>query len=897
MKKKFLGLGNEESDMNCFLNSALQALHHMSQFSLDLSQFPCASNPSPHSCIACILKNLFSQYSYELETTESPIFPIEIRHLISELYIKNFSLNEKADSMEVLNVILVSLHNAFNQNYNSIDMVPIDNCECPVHKQISLNFEETHSCECGYNAIIQTCGLVQAFIGEKYTGDLKQLYEAHKVDNILSCSYFENFSEYLKCQIDEGDSRTCDCGRPYKVQKILKSLPDYIIIQMIWKDKIFSMLQTLEFLVSLNYSMDINNIYTGCYDQTYNIQGFIVNTPGHYIYIGFSNKKWWLVNDEKVECIGTLIAMIGFLTQNYSKIVGVIYGKSEVEMPKIKYKNQLRTYENFILKNSICSNCLSFKCHPTCDECGYLSDADEDDWDCSNCSAHNTSYHLSCKKCLKTKYFKRKNKSDMVVNSSRSCRACKAKFNVRLERYCFNCASALEKNENNDYMCIYCNIIYENGDALCYLCASVYWQCMFCDNYQPGGLNCNKCKQTKNSNVWFCKDCNLTNFIGALCTQCEKPEPFIDYCVVCGDNKDQIQKICNCYYNFTCSVCFSAQFFPTEKLCGYCSEVLINNFCSRCEFFIPRNYVKCSDCKGKKISKVEAFHLRPTKSMLCVLCGAFSFESFKFCWKCGETCNFDYCKFCQTVMENICKWCLKHVNRCEECDYFFESSKCSYCKIFNIPVLIDSLEINRQKNTNWDCLSCNFCNESSVLFCEKCNYCKLYSFTIIYKCIYCKEKSHSPFCSKCFWLFYCSNCEKKMFPSQNSFCGNCGSQLINQKCNNCNEYVGLGRILCKVCSFIEEKCQCGRIKHPKAINCKICSKKQEITKIRCSNCKEIVCIDLCWHCGYECYGGKCKNCSILNSYKLDYFCRNCSCKLYKCSNCRERHKNADCKKS
>ncbi|OMJ71546.1 hypothetical protein SteCoe_30219 [Stentor coeruleus] len=894
MKKPFIGLGNEESDMNCFLNSALQALYHMSLFSLDLSQFPCASFQVPHSCIACILKIFFSQYSDGLETTQNPIFPIEIRHKISEVYVKNFSLQEKADSMEVLNAILVGLHNAFNQNYDSIDMIPIDNCQCPVHKQLSLNFEEIHSCECGYNSIIQTCGLVQAFIGEKYTDDLIKLYEADKSDEVLTLTHFEKFTEYLKYQIEEGDSRTCDCGRLYKVKKALKSLPDYIIIQMIWKDKIFSVLQTLEFLVSLNYNMHINHIYTECDDQIYNIQGFIVNTPGHYIYVGFSKKKWWLINDEEVECIGTLTAMIGILSKSYSKIVGVIYVKSQTEIPSLIYEAPIRTYEKFILKNSLCSNCQSFKCNLKCDECGYLSDAEENDWDCHTCSAHNTNYYLRCKKCLKKKYFKRKNQSTIVSNFSRSCKTCKAILFVRLERYCYICAKALEKNGDNNYMCVYCNIIYEDNNAICYLCASVYWQCMFCDNYQPGGSYCYKCKQAKNSDVWFCKDCNLTNFIGKLCVQCEKPEPFIDYCVVCGDNIDEIQRICNCFYNFTCSVCFSAQCFPAEKLCGYCSEVLVNNYCLRCEVFIPRNYVKCYDCKSKKISNIEAFHCRTTKSMLCVLCGAFNCEFFKICWKCGEKCNIDYCKFCQNTVENICRWCLKQINRCEECDYFFDSSKCIHCKTYEFPALINSQEINQQKSTNWQCLSCNFYNQEIVLFCEKCNYCKLYSFIDIYKCSYCKEKSHNPWCKNCFWLFYCSNCDKKMYPSQSSYCSNCGSELINQKCNTCNEYVGLGRILCKVCSFIEEKCQCGRKKHPKGICCKICSKKRKITKIKCSKCKEIVAIDLCWHCGYECYGGRCENCSEVNSYQKKYLCRNCSCALHKCLSCKKRHTKKSC---
>lgn len=886
----FLGLGNEESDMNCFLNSSLQALFHLPNFNTNLLELSCTCMQNSRSCLARILQSFYLRYIEELEFSRSVLFPIDLRQKIAELYNnKNFAVQEKADSMEVFNVLLTSLHNSFNGLCDSIDLLPIDNCQCFVHRQLILDLEEIYECECGSSTVITNNGF-QNFIADKFAGDFVELNN-HKEDFPYTLKHHGHFSKYLKQQFCEGLTRTCVCEKKITGKKILKKAPECLIIQIVNTGKLYNKLSTLELFVSLNSCVDISEIYGFEQSQNYNLAGLIINLPGHYIYMGRIDFKWWLVNDDKVSKVRD-DNLIEFIKNYRCKIVGVIYHKGEAKYEMEIKSIYLSYYEKEILKEQECFNCKTINLSESCQSCGFNIDLYKKNWLCEFCEFHNKKGSLHCLRCG-TKRFKKSKTKITEKNYSWPCRKCHIKNLNHQKKFCNSCGLIINYDfQKDNYLCDACGYI-DKSESICFLCTSTFWTCHNCGYRESTYNQCSKCSWLRGKEFWYCHQCKKLNQPNALCQLCKNPNSNL-YCLDCGEQTEN--KTCSCYYKSSCSICHQTINTNQPVFCRFCGQNIHDNYCETCCKYIPKKFFSCKECKDPT-SKTHSLKACDDEKLLCCVCQKYTLDSFKYCWVCSNQMKEQFCEICMKVPQTICYHCLKLTYRCHLCKNLINDGKCRFCDSQYIQEFVKSININKPSSQSWECMSCNFFNKYSTLFCEICNLSRDYNFITLFTCEFCKEQSHSPLCLKCSAVANCSSCEKVILFGQKLHCPHCGTSADDYFCANCNLHIGTYKVLCKLCTLKMEKCDCGFLMHPKSLMCRHCTQKAKFIRMKCFCCKNIVLFNFCCFCGNQILKeGSCSKCKEENSYEEKYYCRMCSLNGSKCGSCKERTWTHICKK-
>ena len=894
---------NESEDLNCFLNSAVQAIFRMLNTSLQIEKFPCLKAPPGHSCITCLLCMIFDRYASKIRSPHEKITTIELQHQISTMYNNSvFQMNEKADSMEALNALLVGIHNSFYGVYDSVHLLPIDRCPCPVHTKLTLNFVETHSCECGFYSASPCTSLFQTYIPSKITGNARELYESEALEMPYTIMHFERFCEYLAEEINEGLWTQCGCGRRYRITRSLEVVPNYFIIQVVWDELIAPKLKLLEFFVSLKFQIDIKEIYQDVRSEKFIIKGFIANIPGHYVYVGTNSAGWVVANDDKILYPSTWESLVNLLLNYHAKIVGIIYEKNSSPFPQEINEEVLKMFEKSIISSLRCQGCeeMMFD-EKVCNNCGYSVENHLKPWVCSQCAAENIRRSLVCKKCSFLRFRLlpglRKCYQCPVYSDNYSCDSCTpntcfkchSKIYFVQERYCRFCtrSTALQRR------CDHCSKDFDFGEQLCYSCTHKYWTCMRCETRVCESRTCPKCGTASNAKLWHCRPCKVLNVQGSVCSSCGGTAGGGGFCAVCAGDTSRNQ--CGCGYGFTCAVCREARRVDDMQVCWRDGGRLRDGVCERCRGLVPREAAVCALCyeKGEKEGEgcirdfVGRFRRGKRSARQCVNCGkAVNCNKVKFCWKCRGRLEDGECVYCGN-REVMCRECVKYHYRCTCCKCIVFGESCTVCSTIAFPRLNEAVGSSVQEfNNDWVCFSCNSYNRYISEFCENCNETKEYSFTEQYVCEYCGGKSHTKVCRKCYWTCYCSNCEKKIFVTQKIFCGNCGSMATNRFCKDCDEFISSERILCRGCSARINLCDCGNKKHPKTLYCRYCRLKKSFLVIKCSYCKERGEINRCCYCDMECEGGKCKSCSGINSEGNGFHCRNCIGREEKCHKCK-----------
>lgn len=904
----FVGLSNDFYDMNCFLNSAIQALYQMHNFQIDIKQFPCSRLGPEHSCIACILDRLFTNYSQELSGSRKTIFAIELRQEIAKIY-KNekFSVYEKADSMEALNAILVGVHNSFHGVYNSNYMHQSYNCQCPVHLNLSLEFIENYSCGCGASEERFFSSLYQAYITDKYNGTYEELSESINSEMPYCIRHLENFINYLNEQFREVPHKQCDCGQRYKVTRAMERLPEYLIIQVIWTEDVLSYFKILQFFISLKFYMNIKDIYPEAGDSMYSVIGFIVSVPGHYLYVGRDSNTWMLVNDEKIQTIGYWENLLKIIFTIKGKVVGLFYEKSSTPYEELISLEHIKHYERKVIEIYKCFFCKNVAQSSACEVCGYELYNFHERWQCKTCESFNEASTAICYRCASRRYPYKNSKCYLCatvcepitcLEHSKECIKCSKVLYIFQQKYCYTCGLILS---DNNY-CRKCRKRCKN-DYICYDCADFFWTCGKCENRVLNSSSCNRCGTPKNSEFWFCKKCMVLSILNTPCKECNTIIP-PEYCYECGDEKTG--EHCRCSYSFTCAVCKCAKDFTESKRCWKDGGYITNDECESCKILIPRDWIICAKCFPTVPKEIEEFlstfekktrNSKKTKKQ-CIECGKDNKNIYTFCWMCSNKFKTkdDYCINCKVCPPNLCLDCLTVSYRCKYCKCTILGISCQRCTFIEFPELIETGETNRQSSEDdWNCIACNYWNSNQILFCEKCNQSKEFSFTSLYLCFYCGDKSYDKICKKCFWYNFCSLCEKKMYATQKQHCGHCGGILVNRKCKKCDVFVSKERILCRGCSFKIDVCPCGNKKYPKSKKCKHCRLKVEYEPIDCYFCDEVSILDICYFCTYECGEEMCSNCYLDNGHSGIYYCRYCRCTGLKCRNCKQRRWEKCCK--
>ena len=897
--------------MNCFLNSAIQAIYHMINLELSSLLFSCENQRENHSCVTCSLLKVLELYNNEILSSKSLLYPIELRQQMATLMNSNtFEINQKADSMEALNALLVNIHNSFSGIFNSKYLEPIESCSCPVHKSLTLNIKDLHNCaSCGFHEEIPTSILFQTFIPDKLDSTVLEVSNSETNELPYTLKHLENFTKYLSEQIEESSQRTCKCGESYKIKKIIDSLPLYFILQVVWEGKIIDDLKGLEFFISLKYRINIKDIFPDSCSGMYNMIGFIANIPGHYVYIGKNQyNEWVLANDEEIKIIPSWKVLLNLCHSYKIKIVGIFYEKSDecwYEQIDIYF---LKDLEIAIINKMKCDACFNFIEGEKCDNCGFSIDEFNQKWSCKYCEFFNISKSLVCGVCGNRRYEYNnplckgcKSPSTSLVCNNHAimhCDKCDAIIQYFQQKYCGFCGRILSDFRN----CLHCQIEYQGEGMICCYCSLKFWTCKQCESRVYDSNSCSKCGLKKNTKMWYCKPCKMMNLQNTPCKKCLKNQVQEKYCYVCGEIKSS-ENICACSYSFTCAKCIEIKNFPELKICWKDGGFIKDGICEKCKSFIPREWIVCQECTPNKNiiddSTSEIFfniqkYKKKTRKQ-CYKCGKKIETVYPFCWKCKEKIFSNDCRNCENNEKNICKDCLKVSYRCFSCKNTLFGSVCETCTFIQLPRLDSIYKLSyRSLEDYWTCLACNYNNNQIVLFCERCDHSKEYSFSQTYNCQYCDRKSHDKICKECFWLNYCSVCEKKIFITQKAYCGDCGNKINNQFCTNCDQYVSKHRIVCRGCSFKTDNCSCGERKYSKSLNCKTCRMKISYKKCKCMHCHRECYIDMCCFCFKECGEGNCEECWELNCEDTHY-CRLCIYTGLKCYDCKQRRWGSCCK--
>jgi hypothetical protein len=883
--QEFLGIENEEEALSCFLNSAVQAIYHMYDLNLSLDLFSaCISDPR-HTCVVCCLIRLLDQYSSSLFSNKAPIFTTELRSEVAQLSSSDlFPLQKAADSMEALLTILTHIHYAFLDNNCNSNQLDNEICSCPVHKAVAFTSINKFSCKCGQTNISQTSTFVLNFSTEQYKGDYNELKQNLNQDVPYTFQHLERFVSYFKAQLSESENQTCDCGEKMRFYQKILTLPKYIIVQLIWRQGFTSPLQNLELLVSLNLSFKMSELYPTATAASFSLSGMIVSQPGHYFYVGRIGETWWEANDSVVKEIGTFVSLYSFFNSCSLKIVGLIFHQEAPAYEPIRSPDVISSIEEKMDRLSECLSCKMPLNDEECDNCGYKPGLFDLEWVCSNCDLLNPSCTLACSRCSIRRFIAKESKCRycevkteyLACELHMDCLCCKCQRPIQPRQACFCLHCGKELEYTNSRVCSNCNIDTNKGTALCYLCADSFWRCPQCIERNFLSLECGNCGFNRTDKHQFCTKHN--GFCGSGRSDCRKnPDPN-EYCTICGTYK--IKQICKCNYSFTCRLCHENKMFGEILRCWKCKREIHNGECAKCIMFIPREWKVCESClyASKDGISTKMMLTSNKTSSQCINCGRLVEDNFFFCCYCRD------CLFCSF--------------NCNTCRIINFGESCRNCLTpEDIALIIPSWPKKLTKPDDWDCIHCNYINERSVMFCEKCDYFKNYSFIRQFKCEFCGELSHNRLCKKCFWLYYCSNCEKKIYKTQSAHCGECGSATNDQFCEECNEFVPRSRILCRICSSSMRKCQCGNKCHPKGLLCKWCHKTNSLLPIECRFCNREVKLDYCCFCGSENFGGQCKNCLEENSDQNDYYCRDCCLSGKKCRICKQRRWQKQCCKT
>ena len=878
MEKKFIGLVNEGSDLSCYLNTAVQVFFHMRIFN-EVLCFK-TSEESKHECVASALQNILSEYDRELTGKQNDLITVNLQLQLAEVWGQElFGMNRMADTMEVLNCLMISIHHAYKGNCFSNETFEDLPCDCVIHQKFAMEFENCRKCEkCGI--VGKSCSLMmnQPFNAFEYLGDIQSLKlknnsgsEAFDDSNLPFCiNHMDQFPRYFKAQVLGVDRQTCDqCSLPFVNEKRLKNLPDFIIFQVIWKDRQYSKLSTLELMVSLKLSINIREIFDTELDENYNIKGFIMNAPLHYYYVGRVENIWWEVNDSNVRKLEDFNRVLSSISQKHIKIVGIIFEKNE----EIYYENirfgYIKRIESMICNSLSCPNCNSLKEKTKCETCGYNENNKK--WNCPKCFKHNID--LKCKRC-ETRMIEYDVKCNICNNFSKQCNChiytCKICLKViDNDKYCGGCNDFINIFSYLSDKCKKCGSDTRDN-LICYFCSTKKWNCLKCGQIQSHPFRCLNCKTIKTGKLWYCDTCLKYNDQNEPCEDCGKSEDPKDYCNICCTEK--FIK-CKCGLNINCVLCSTPIINIKDLICFRCGNQVFNNFCQVCMDFVPKLYFPCKKCFHLKADELTGVVSR-VKANQCVICKLEIEDSIFLCWVCGS--NFAGERTCEcNPDEVICESCLVELKYCKDCERFYYGNQCFECGRVEVS-LIEKEHFHLQiYDSDWQCFKCNSFNRLQVYFCEGCNYPKESSFIESYKCKFCTKTSIYQDCIDCLWTVRCSCCQKRIYFTQTHSCGECGSKLINSYCRYCDMIVPRNRILCLVCSGSMRICNCGRKRHPMSMVCFICRLKVKFSKLKCYYCKTLKFLDICYYCSKEISTETCPHCNLINSEKNFYYCLTC----------------------
>jgi hypothetical protein len=849
---KITGFINNLGESNCFLNSALQVLFHLQTFRASIEKFGSCRSSKQHYCLLCGLKEILSDYTKKTSTERGTA--IDISRLRAELAEKFesrnlFSINEPADSMEALSALLSSFHDE--------DVA----CKsCPAHDLFRIQVEETLICECKaqkketwdtntfFHHFYVNLIFEQGSEQDKYALLKKKRREDFEVFELSNVIRFENsLQKYIKIQWAESEYKTCpkDC-KIAKSRKILKLLqpPKVFSINLIWKDFNPKLIQILQVLISVPYSLKLDSIYEVNCETVYNLKSVILYGRGHYICAIRTghNKEWFKIDDERGKIVGdgSWIDFVIDCLKNRFFPVGLFYEEAEnweesgvafnewikLETDLLNFmKNQEDSKEDDDWKCK-CGNCNNSN-WVFCTRCKLIRPG-LSGWVCKICTFYNNSEETSCISCGEVKEnLNTPKKQEVKKNPQKEMNSPKGN-NYDLSKKLAKDETSTDSKMNSPE-----KLIRRNEPP----CDCTSKPCV-----------CTICPQCGSKMVKICKKCLVEN----RCFDCSQPLSF---------EKSRICAWCRLEVESSqCKKCFNK---PKKRACSSCWKNLKK--CDNCEYFNKINQIRCSNCSHENLNHSN-FNVQQKKQenpnqlkKNCNFCDSkfISIED-KYCENCIH--NKKKCQKCEGIVA-ICKSCLRSKEECKSCGSLIEkgqkckSSSCSSTGTPNVRHMNFNLLQKEQKDLK-DQKDLKEQKDPSTL-------------------------DHST-------KTICTYCNSKISSKEEKFCINCFEYSI--KCRKCDGKL----IICKSCFTLKEKCKSCGYPLEKGSKCKNsdCLSYTQESKPRtvkdsiksCELCEDLLpSYGFCLFCKLKLKSDRCLFCSSETCHK---FCEKCIHFNKKCKSCR-----------
>lgn len=273
------GIKNSLGENNCFLNSIIQNLWHLTSFR---SNFLNTDHPNhSHDCVFCSLRDLFKLYGSD----EEIVTPTDLRKSLSGKG-ERFKPGESEDALEVYDVLLDNLHSCLSSQ--EAECTPL----CIIHDVFSLRIEEYYECKCGRKT--------DPF-------DYNEWIHYIPVDLILDVWYQNKNYSFLKVlhKVAESDTRPCDiCKSDMMLQRNLLNSPDVLSVGLSWS-KSNPLTQELEDILDIiDTHINPKDVFNSAISNVYGLKGMLCYSAMHYIAIVKVGRNWIKFDDSTCKVIG-----------------------------------------------------------------------------------------------------------------------------------------------------------------------------------------------------------------------------------------------------------------------------------------------------------------------------------------------------------------------------------------------------------------------------------------------------------------------------------------------------------------------------------------------------------------------------------------------------------------
>lgn len=316
---KPIGLRNEPGEENCFLNTALQALWHLTSFREAILEWQTDCNKLC-CCLVCGIKHVFDEFKTLQEWGElasGQIIRIELARVYSDRGL--FQLNQTSDTIEAMQALLAAVHSkALGNMSQGLDPTCSGTrCEplCPAHKFFGFEVAEVTQCSCGSGRLsswdFSTFSLpvyVSELLLPSFGGDSDELCKVpeHSLLSYKSLSTVLPMTNRLSEELSRAlnpRTQTCDnCQGTAKVKLEVVTAPRVISISLVWPQEAQSSLRVLQVLAALPDYLNIQAINPTAEATCHTLLGLLMYSGSHYIALfrGESSGSWYRIDDSIV---------------------------------------------------------------------------------------------------------------------------------------------------------------------------------------------------------------------------------------------------------------------------------------------------------------------------------------------------------------------------------------------------------------------------------------------------------------------------------------------------------------------------------------------------------------------------------------------------------------------